>query len=170
MIYPNGIQQALCSHSVHSLSINKSTPKQKPARKSHVQPAPFLGWKIQGENRTIPIGEAAHLTPLVQLRICFSPFIKFCKDITAFHLPVLTAKGPISPRITWALSPGSSEKTRQEQLQRGTEMFCAQNLGEENGRRRWEGGRLEIKNIDMKEKEKKNNKNMSKIIYILYKI
>lgn len=54
-------------------------------------------------------------------------------------------------------------------------MFCAQNLGEGNGRRRWEGGRLEIKNIGMKEKEKKNNnnnnnkrKNMNKIIYILY--
>lgn len=41
------------------------------------------------------------------------------------------------------------------------------------GRRRWEGGRLEIKNTDTKEKEKKNNnkrKNMNKIIYILYKI
>lgn len=54
-------------------------------------------------------------------------------------------------------------------------MFCAQNLGEGNGRRRWEGGMLEIKNIDMKEKEKKKNnnnkrKNMNKIIYILYKI
>lgn len=95
--------------------------------------------------QAVPAGEAAHLAPLAQLRICFSPFIKFCKDIPVFHLPVLIAKGPISPHITWALSPGNSEETRQEQLQRGTEMFCARSLvagngQEEMGRRNGKAG------------------------------
>jgi len=69
--------------------------------------------------RGIPAGEAAHLAAwamalLAYLRIRFSPVIKFCKQITAFHLSVLILKDHISLHITWFLSPENFDKTGQK--------------------------------------------------------
>lgn len=68
--------------------------------------------------RAAPAQEATHLAAgagatLAYLRI-FSPFIKFRKHITTFHLSALIPKDHISLHITRFLSPENFDKTWQE--------------------------------------------------------